>query len=78
MFQSKVIRVLNLWQKNAVFTTDVIQSIFDLTDNPDYEHPQANPLPVVENSPKLSNYLFIILQNMRYILLIYIYTVSFK
>lgn len=58
MFQSKVIRVLNLWQKNAVFTTDVIQPIFDLASNPDYEPPQTNPLPAMDNSPKLSNYLY--------------------
>jgi len=51
--------VLNLWQKNAVFTTDVIQPIFDLASNPDYEHPQTNPLPAMDNSPKLSNYLYI-------------------
>ncbi|XP_026810940.1 protein SCAF8 isoform X3 [Rhopalosiphum maidis] len=53
--KSKVIRVLNLWQKNAVFTTDIIQPIFDLAANPDYgEHPQINPLSSMDNSPKLS------------------------
>ena len=31
-FQSKVIRVLNLWQKNEVFTADVIQPLFDLAN----------------------------------------------
>ncbi|XP_018910855.1 uncharacterized protein [Bemisia tabaci] len=30
--KSKVIRVLNLWQKNAVFGPDVIQPLFDLAD----------------------------------------------
>ena len=35
-FQSKVIRVLNLWQKNEVFTSDVIQPLFDLA-NPNSE-----------------------------------------
>ena len=30
--QSKVIRVLNLWQKNQVFPPEVIQPIFDLAD----------------------------------------------
>ncbi|XP_060837187.1 SR-related and CTD-associated factor 8 isoform X1 [Rhopalosiphum padi] len=53
--KSKVIRVLNLWQKNAVFTTDIIQPIFDLAANPDYgEHSQINPLSSMDNSPKLS------------------------
>lgn len=31
-FQSKVIRVLNLWQKNQVFPPEVIQPLFDLAD----------------------------------------------
>ena len=31
-FQSKIIRVLNLWQKNEVFTADVIQPLFDLAN----------------------------------------------
>ncbi|VVC37250.1 RNA polymerase II-binding domain,ENTH/VHS,CID domain,RNA recognition motif domain [Cinara cedri] len=53
--KSKVIRVLNLWQKNAVFTTDVIQPIFDLAANPAYgEHSQTNTLSSMDNSPKLS------------------------
>jgi len=30
--KSKVIRVLNLWQKNAVFPSEVIQPLFDLAD----------------------------------------------
>lgn len=30
--KSKVIRVLNLWQKNAVFPPEVIQPLFDLAD----------------------------------------------
>ncbi|XP_075227994.1 insulator su(Hw) mRNA adaptor isoform X2 [Lycorma delicatula] len=30
--KSKVIRVLNLWQKNNVFESDVIQPLFDLAD----------------------------------------------
>lgn len=50
--KSKVIRVLNLWQKNAVFTTDVIQPIFDLAANPDFDH--TSSLSTMENSPKLS------------------------
>lgn len=32
VFQSKVIRVLNLWQKNSVFQSEVIQPLFDLAD----------------------------------------------
>lgn len=48
--------MLNLWQKNAVFTTDVIQPIFDLAANPDFDH--TSTLPTMENSPKLSNYIF--------------------
>ncbi|XP_022181871.1 homeobox protein 2 isoform X3 [Myzus persicae] len=53
--KSKVIRVLNLWQKNAVFTTEIIQPIFDLAANPDYgEHSQTNPLSSIDNSPKIS------------------------
>lgn len=31
-FQSKIIRVLNLWQKNNVFPPEVIQPLFDLAD----------------------------------------------
>ena len=30
--KSKVIRVLNLWQKNSVFPSEVIQPLFDLVD----------------------------------------------
>ncbi|XP_025203169.1 splicing factor, arginine/serine-rich 15 isoform X2 [Melanaphis sacchari] len=53
--KSKVIRVLNLWQKNAVFTTDIIQPIFDLAANPDYgEHSQINSLSSMDTSPKIS------------------------
>ena len=32
LFQSKIIRVLNLWQKNQVFAPEVIQPLFDLAD----------------------------------------------
>ena len=34
--KSKIIRVLNLWQKNAVFTAEVISPLFDLA-NPNSE-----------------------------------------
>jgi len=30
--KSKVIRVLNLWQKNSVFPSEIIQPLFDLAD----------------------------------------------
>ena len=36
LFQSRVIRVLNLWQKNEVFTADIIGPLFDLA-NPNSE-----------------------------------------
>lgn len=39
-FQSKIIRVLNLWQKNNVFAPEVIQPLFDLA-NPDHPVHQA-------------------------------------
>ena len=32
ILQSRVIRVLNLWQKNEVFTADIIQPLFDLAN----------------------------------------------
>ena len=32
ILQSKVIRVLNLWQKNQVFPPEVVQPLFDLAD----------------------------------------------
>lgn len=35
LFQSKIIRVLNLWQKNQVFAPEVIQPLFDLA-NPNH------------------------------------------
>jgi hypothetical protein len=43
-FQSKVIRVLNLWQKNSVFQSEVIQPLFDLADpnHPIHKEQQAN------------------------------------
>lgn len=33
-FQSKIVRVLNLWQKNNVFMSEVIQPLLDLTADP--------------------------------------------
>ena len=32
IFSAKVIRVLNLWQKNGVFTTEDIQPLFDMAN----------------------------------------------
>ncbi|XP_037953014.1 SR-related and CTD-associated factor 4 isoform X2 [Teleopsis dalmanni] len=41
--KSRIIRVLNLWQKNNVFAPEVIQPIFDLADpnHPIYQMPPA-------------------------------------
>lgn len=44
--KSKVIRVLNLWQKNAVFAPEVIQPLFDLADP---NHPIHKEQPVNSN-----------------------------
>ena len=40
-FQSRVIRVLNLWQKNEVFTADIIQPLFDLANSGSELHRQV-------------------------------------
>lgn len=32
LFQSKIIRVLNLWQKNGVFDMDIIQPLMDMAN----------------------------------------------
>lgn len=32
--QSKIVRVLNLWQKNGVFPIEVIQPLMDLAGDP--------------------------------------------
>ena len=42
-FQSKVIRVLNLWQKNSVFQSEVIQPLFDLADPNHPIHKEQQP-----------------------------------
>ena len=34
LFQTKIVRVLNLWQKNNVFPSDVIQPLMDLVSDP--------------------------------------------
>lgn len=54
--KGKIIRVLNLWQKNQVFTPDVIQPLFDqLADpnNPIHREPSAasNGVPAQERTP---------------------------
>ncbi|CAO1403760.1 unnamed protein product [Diamesa serratosioi] len=52
--KSKIIRVLNLWQKNNVFAPDVIQPLFDLAD-PDhpvhvaFKQSQQNELTCMSN-----------------------------
>jgi RNA-binding protein 16 len=51
IFQSKIIRVLNLWQKNQVFTADIIQPIFDLADPNKRPEPTANG-GIVKASPQ--------------------------
>lgn len=49
--KSRIIRVLNLWQKNSVFAPEVIQPLFDLADpnNPIYQ-----TLPPVNSSMDIS------------------------
>ncbi|KAM8712099.1 hypothetical protein ACLKA7_012599 [Drosophila subpalustris] len=42
--KSRIIRVLNLWQKNNVFKSDVIQPIFDLADP---NHPIYHQMPPI-------------------------------
>lgn len=32
--KSKVVRVLNLWQKNSVFLSEVIQPLLDMASDP--------------------------------------------
>ncbi len=32
LYQSKIVRVLNLWQKNGVFDMDIIQPLMDMAD----------------------------------------------
>ena len=34
LLQSKIIRVLNLWQKNDVFPASVVQPLLDLASDP--------------------------------------------
>ena len=42
VFQSKIVRVLNLWQKNNVFMSEVIQPLLDLTADPNNPELAAN------------------------------------
>lgn len=72
LFQSKVIRVLNLWQKNAVFDSEVIQPLFDLADPNHPVHKDqaalaptngitaAKPVPAVNVTPKNGKWNFLI------------------
>lgn len=32
LYQSKIVRVLNLWQKNGVFDMDIIQPLMDMVN----------------------------------------------
>lgn len=52
VFQSKIIRVLNLWQKNQVFTADIIQPIFDLADPSKRSEPTSNGGTLIKASPQ--------------------------
>ena len=55
LFQSKVIRVLNLWQKNHVFGEDVIQPLFDLADpNHPIQKEVANLISMKANKAKVA------------------------
>ena len=42
LFQARVIRVLNLWQKNSVFPVEIIQPLLDLTSDPNNSNSIAN------------------------------------
>nr|CAD7412762.1 unnamed protein product [Timema poppensis] len=42
--KSKVVRVLNLWQKNTVFQSEVIQPLFDLADPSNPLHQELAPV----------------------------------
>ncbi|XP_060660693.1 uncharacterized protein LOC132794325 isoform X4 [Drosophila nasuta] len=50
--KSRIIRVLNLWQKNNVFKSDVIQPIFDLADP---SHPIYHQMPPIVGAGNLSS-----------------------
>nr|CAD7426121.1 unnamed protein product [Timema monikensis] len=43
-YLSKVVRVLNLWQKNTVFQSEVIQPLFDLADPSNPLHQELAPV----------------------------------
>uniref|UniRef100_A0AAR5Q4I9 RRM domain-containing protein n=1 Tax=Dendroctonus ponderosae TaxID=77166 RepID=A0AAR5Q4I9_DENPD len=50
--KSKIIRVLNLWQKNQVFAPEVIQPLFDLADpnNPIHQQIQQQSTPIQQTN----------------------------
>lgn len=50
--KSKIIRVLNLWQKNNVFAPEVIQPLFDLADpnHPIYQNQNIQQTDIASNS----------------------------
>lgn len=43
LFQSKIVRVLNLWQKNSVFKSDIIQPLLDMAAG--LPPPSITPVP---------------------------------
>lgn len=56
IFQAKIIRVLNLWQKNKIFSPEVIQPLFDLADpnNPIWEQLQQEQQHIAASSNRPS------------------------
>lgn len=45
--QSKIVRVLNLWQKNGVFKIEVIQPLLDMAAGSS----SSGPVPGMDNGP---------------------------
>lgn len=68
--KSKIIRVLNLWQKNNVFAPDVIQPLFDLAD-PTHPIYQTQNIQDSSSNGKENNKLNIFSFILLYFLLLY-------
>lgn len=49
LFQSKIVRVLNLWQKNSVFKSDIIQPLLDMAAG--IPPPSVTPVPTSTSLP---------------------------
>lgn len=49
-FQSKIIRVLNLWQKNGVFEMSIIQPLMDMSNGTITPSPELEGKRVIMNS----------------------------